>query len=157
MNLKLRAWVISESLQPLFFSGFSCEFDSRVAFEKDGLAAALERLATLETVLSTEEANLANYEGQKMALRDEIAASEEAIEDLRKGLAEIQETFEEKTKNVEAVKNDAIDALLKMPMTLSQRIFRDHLINSENKRFLISSSFLLSIGGIGEGTTPVPR
>ncbi|KAG6902949.1 hypothetical protein C0995_009341 [Termitomyces sp. Mi166 len=78
--------------------------------QKDGLTAALERLASLETVITTEEANLAKYEGQKTALKEEIAASEEAIENLRKELAEIQENLEEKNKSLDAIKKTTTKA-----------------------------------------------
>lgn len=82
----------------------------RVAFEKDGLTAALERLAGLEMVLTTEEANQAKYERQKTTLKEEIVAAEEAIGNLRTELAEIQEVLEEKTKDVETVKKTTAKA-----------------------------------------------
>ncbi|KAH0579770.1 hypothetical protein H2248_002607 [Termitomyces sp. 'cryptogamus'] len=99
-----------ESKARLQFESQIARLGHQVAFEKDGLTAALERLASLETVLTTEEANLAKYDGQKTAVQDEIVASEKVIEDLRKELAEIQETLEEKTKNVEAVKRTTAKA-----------------------------------------------
>ncbi|GLB42443.1 putative structural maintenance of chromosomes protein [Lyophyllum shimeji] len=100
----------------------------QAAFEGEGLKTARERLANLESVLATEEANLAKYEAQKDALKEEIAVFESSIGDLREELAEIQETLEEKNKAVEAVKKTTnkaakvLDAALKEIQTCNDEI-----------------------------------
>ncbi|RDB26948.1 Structural maintenance of chromosomes protein 1 [Hypsizygus marmoreus] len=73
-------------------------------FEAEGLKTARDRLANLETVIKTEQANLARMESQKVVAQEEIASFEKAIADIREELSEIQETLDEKTKAVEAAK-----------------------------------------------------
>ncbi|KAG6898016.1 hypothetical protein C0992_007012 [Termitomyces sp. T32_za158] len=99
-----------ESKARLQFEAQIARLGHQVAFEKDGLAAALERLAGLETVLTTEEVNQAKHEMQKTTLKEEIAADEEAIGGLRTELVETQEILEETTKNVETVKKTTAKA-----------------------------------------------
>ncbi|KAG6852767.1 hypothetical protein C0991_009264 [Blastosporella zonata] len=99
-----------ESKARLQFEAQIARLGHQVAFETDGLKSAFDRLESLKTVLTTEEANLAKWEGQKDALQEEIVAFENIIQDLRDQLVEIQENLEEKNRGVEAVKKTTLKA-----------------------------------------------
>ncbi|KAG6915096.1 hypothetical protein DXG01_013475 [Tephrocybe rancida] len=99
-----------ESKARLQFEAQLARLGHQVAFETDGLKAALDRLESLKKVLATEEANLAKWESRKDALKEEIVAHERAIQGLREELAEVQETLEENNKTVEAVKKTTLKA-----------------------------------------------
>ncbi|KAG6820541.1 hypothetical protein H0H93_015712 [Arthromyces matolae] len=99
-----------ESKARLQFEAQLARLGHQVAFEQDGLTAAVGRLSHLETTITAEQANVAKHENQKSALTEELTASEDAVEQLRTELAEIQETLEEKNRKVEAVKKTATKA-----------------------------------------------
>ena len=83
-----------DSLLPLF----------RCDFEEEGLRGIADRSERLQTIISTERANLAKYQQHKSAKEAEIASSLEVIEGLKEELAGLQQALEEKTKAVEQVK-----------------------------------------------------
>ncbi|KAG6813644.1 hypothetical protein H0H92_008881 [Tricholoma furcatifolium] len=109
-----------ESKARLQFEAQIARLGHQLAFEGDGLKAALERLSSLKTALDTEEANLAKFGVQKNKMKEEIVAAEGAIEELRQELAGIQETLEEKNKNVEAVKKATLRAAKVLDLALKE-------------------------------------
>jgi chromosome segregation ATPase len=63
-----------------------------------------ERLAHLETIVTSENTALETLEEQKLATEEEIAESEHAIVELQNELKELQEVLDAKTKVVEQTK-----------------------------------------------------
>ncbi|KAJ7246598.1 condensin complex subunit SMC1 [Mycena haematopus] len=92
-------------------------FDNQIArlthqaeFENETLKGTLDRISNLDKTINAEQANLVKLEEQKEAAQEEISESETAIGVLRGDLSKLQETLDEKTKNVEQVKKTTTKA-----------------------------------------------
>ena len=80
---------------------------ARSQFEAEQLHATEERLATLQSTISAEDANLTTYEEKKRNIQDELQQEEQAITEQKEELKALQEDLDEKTKVVEQAKKKA--------------------------------------------------
>ncbi|KAJ2928232.1 hypothetical protein H1R20_g8845, partial [Candolleomyces eurysporus] len=102
-------------------------FDTQIArlthqcdFEEEGLRGIADRSERLQTIIATEQGNLAKYQQLKSAKEAEIASSLEIIEGLREELSGLQQVLEEKTKDVEQVKKTTSKAAKVLDQALKE-------------------------------------
>ena len=82
----------------------------RSEFEAEQLRATEDRLANLESTVTTEDTNLRSYETKKREIQDELAQEEAAIAEQQEELKALQEDLDEKSKAVDQAKRQSSNA-----------------------------------------------
>lgn len=92
----------------------------RCDYNAEALKTETDRLARLDEIIEIEEANLTKLTSQKDTIQQELSKSESAIGLLREELGGIQETLEEKTRDVEQVKRKTAKASKALEQALKE-------------------------------------
>ncbi|KAH9924069.1 condensin complex subunit SMC1 [Fomitopsis serialis] len=118
----------AESEARLQFEKQIARLTHQTKFIEEQLQTSEQRVQTIDTMITTEAANIVKYRETQENVQEEIREAEEAIETLQEEMKGLNEDLEEKTKVVEQVKrttlksSKALDQALKEIATRNDEI-----------------------------------